>query len=116
MSEAPTAVLTLDLGTSATKAALWRGDELVALARAPIATAHPQPGWAEQDPDEWWTSVVAACRGVRALAPSDYESIDAIGFSAARETFALFDAELRATHRGDRLVGRPRRSRCRRPR
>ena len=39
--------------------------------------------------------MVAACGGVRALAPSDYETIDAIGFSAARETFALFDDELR---------------------
>src|SRR2546429_8682679 len=23
---------------------------------------HPRPGWAEQDPDEWWTSLVAAVR------------------------------------------------------
>ena len=60
------ASLTLDLGTSATKAALWGGDELVGLARAPIATVHPQPGRAEQDPDEWWTSVVVACRELRA--------------------------------------------------
>ncbi|TMD33410.1 MAG: xylulose kinase, partial [Chloroflexi bacterium] len=25
---------------------------------------HPRPGWAEQDPDEWWTSLVAAVRDV----------------------------------------------------
>ena len=92
---APGVVLTLDLGTSATKAALWRGGELCALARASIATVHPQPGWAEQDPEEWWSSVVAACAEVRATAPSDYSMIRAIGFSAARETFALFDEELR---------------------
>src|SRR5256885_8190927 len=24
---------------------------------------HPRPGWAEQDPDEWWASLVAAVRG-----------------------------------------------------
>jgi sugar (pentulose or hexulose) kinase len=95
VSQAPTAALTLDLGTSSTKAALWRGDKLAALARAPIPTVHPQPGWTEQDPDEWWASVVAACDAVRALAPSDYEAIDALGFSAARETFALFDDDLR---------------------
>ncbi len=91
MPRAPEVVLTLDLGTSATKAALWRGAELRALARAPVATAHPQPGWAEQDPDDWWTSVVHSCVELRANASSDFERIEAIGFSAARETFALFD-------------------------
>jgi xylulokinase len=113
VSQAPTAVLTLDLGTSSTKAALWLSDSLGALARAPIATGHPQPGWTEQDPDEWWASVVTACAAVRALAPSDYETIGAIGFSAARETFALFDDDLRALTagivwsdgRGDRDAG-----------
>ncbi|HLZ57937.1 MAG TPA: FGGY family carbohydrate kinase [Ktedonosporobacter sp.] len=25
---------------------------------------HPRPGWAEQDPDEWWSSLVAAVRAV----------------------------------------------------
>ena len=57
MPPEPGAVLTLDLGTSATKAALWRGPRLLVLARAPIETAHPHPGWAEQDPADWWTSV-----------------------------------------------------------
>ena len=27
-----------------------------------FATRHPRPGWAEQDPDEWWSSLVAAFR------------------------------------------------------
>jgi xylulokinase len=85
------AVLTLDLGTSATKAALWRGAELCALARVPVTTTHPQPGWAEQDPNDWWSSVVESCAELRAIARVDYETVDAIGFSAARETFALFD-------------------------
>jgi xylulokinase len=86
--------LTLDLGTSATKAALWSGAELVSVGRAPIPTEHPRPGWAEQDPGCWWSSLVDACRAVRADAPELYEAIDAVGFSAARETFALFDDDL----------------------
>jgi sugar (pentulose or hexulose) kinase len=25
-------------------------------------TRHPRPGWAEQDPDEWWSCLVASSR------------------------------------------------------
>lgn len=77
--------LTVDLGTSATKAALWDGPELLDLVRAPIETAHPRPGWAEQDPESWWQSVVDA------LAQLPAGDVDVIGFSAARETFVLTD-------------------------
>lgn len=88
-------VLTLDLGTSATKAALWGDDGLVAITRGEIRTAHPRPGWAEQDPEDWWLSVVDACTQLRDDVREEYDRIDAIGFAAARETFAGFDDELR---------------------
>ncbi|MBM3671315.1 MAG: hypothetical protein FJW86_03905 [Actinobacteria bacterium] len=87
-------VLTIDLGTSATKVALWSDDVLAAFARAPITTVHPAPGLAEQDPEEWWASTVAACAEVRAAAPDPFSRVEAIGFSAARETFALVDEQL----------------------
>jgi xylulokinase len=88
-------VLTLDLGTSATKAALWDDDDgLVAIARAEITTSHPRPGWAEQDPEDWWLSVVDACAQLRRDARPQYEQVEAVGFSAARETFAGFDDDL----------------------
>ncbi len=88
-------VLTFDLGTSATKAALWSDDELLALARSPLATTHPEPGHAEQDPLDWWRSVVDSCARVRAAAPGRFSEVSAIGFSAARETFTLLDDDLR---------------------
>jgi xylulokinase len=93
-------VLTLDLGTSATKAALWGDDGLITIARAEIATAHPQPGWAEQNPDDWWSSVVEACATLRIDAPGEYATIHAVGFTAARSTFAGFDADLRPVGQG----------------
>jgi xylulokinase len=87
-------VLTLDLGTSATKAGLWSDHRLAALARVPIASAHPEAGWAEQDPTRWWSSVVNACAQVRAGAPDAYAAVCAIGFAAARESFVLVDSAL----------------------
>ena len=93
-------VLTLDLGTGATKAALWDDEGLLGITRCPLATEHPRPGWAEQDPHEWWTSVVDACAELRAELPDEYAAIDAIGFSAARETFAAFDDDLRPLSTG----------------
>ena len=44
-------ILTIDLGTSATKAALWSEDGPSAMGRAPVDVEHPRPGWAEQDPE-----------------------------------------------------------------
>jgi xylulokinase len=90
---APT-VLTLDLGTSATKATLWADGTVVGPARAPLTTLHPGPGRAEQDPSSWWTSVVDACATLRGQDPDAYAAIDVVACSAARETFALFDATL----------------------
>ncbi len=77
-------ILTIDLGSSATKAALWSEEGLVASAKAPVTVEHPRPGWAEQDPEEWWTSTVAACTQL----PEDERlQVDAVGFSTQRETF-----------------------------
>jgi xylulokinase len=87
-------VLTLDLGTSSTKAALWSGPELVELVRAPIPTEYPRPGLVEQQPEGWWQSVADACAALRDAAPSEYARLDTLGCSAARETFACFDSSL----------------------
>ncbi|MGA8371902.1 MAG: FGGY family carbohydrate kinase, partial [Acidimicrobiales bacterium] len=55
-------ILTIDLGTSVTKAGLWDAGGLVALGRAPLVTFRPDVGRAEQDPASWWTSIVEAVR------------------------------------------------------
>lgn len=57
-------LLGIDLGTSGLKAAMFdaaTGDAL-ASATASYPLAHPQPGWAEQDPEDWWQACVTAVR------------------------------------------------------
>ena len=85
-------ILTLDMGTTMTKAALWSDDGLVAVGRAALTTTHPAPDRAEQDPASWWASVVEACAGARAAAPQAFAAVGAVGFSAARQTLVLVTA------------------------
>ena len=90
-------ILTLDLGSSGTKVALWDPDPpagqagLTAWSGYPVVTAHPGPGRSEQDPDAWWTSLVAACGAVRARAPEAFAAVDVLGCTGARQTMVLVD-------------------------
>ncbi len=87
-------VLTLDLGTSTVKAALWRGHHLLGLERASLLTVHTQPGFAEQEPASWWEATLEACAALRAVTVADFAGIETVAFSSARETFGCFDADL----------------------
>jgi xylulokinase len=86
-------ILTVDMGTSATKVALWDVVGLVALATAPLTTRHPGPGLAEQDPQTWWPSVMSACAELRAAVADRWESVEVIGCTGARQTVAAVDAD-----------------------
>jgi xylulokinase len=102
-------LLTVDLGTSATKAVLWDHDGPVAMGRAELPTFHPEPGFAEQDAEDWWSSMLDACAQVRAQAEKHFLELTAIGFSTARETFVPVRADGHALGRAllwsDRRAG-----------
>ncbi|WP_101911314.1 xylulokinase [Marasmitruncus massiliensis] len=58
-------LLGIDIGTSACKAAAFTTDgKVLAQATENYKVYYPQPGWAEQDPEEWWRAV---CRAIRAV-------------------------------------------------
>ena len=85
-------ILTLDLGTSRVKAALWESDGLVDLAEAALHTTSPAPGASEQDASTWWDAVVGACAALGARALGRLDGVEAISCTGARQTFGLFDA------------------------
>ena len=60
----------------------------------------PEPGWAEQDPVGWWTSVVVACAEARASRPEAFGAVDAVSCSAARQTFVPVTRRGRAARPG----------------
>ena len=57
-------LLGIDLGTSGVKAALFAADDgrVVADAFFDYPLSHPNPGWAEQDPADWWQATLSAIR------------------------------------------------------
>jgi len=58
-------LLGIDGGTEAVRAALFTIDgELVGFGRSPHPTRHEHPGWAEQNPTDWWAALAIAVRQV----------------------------------------------------
>jgi len=86
-------ILTIDLGTTVTKAVVWDASGPVSTGRLALTTSHPAGGRAEQDPGSWWRSVLAACATARAAAPAAFDAVGAIGFSGARQTFVPVAAD-----------------------
>ncbi len=84
-------ILGLDCGTQSAKACIWdREGRCVARASAPLSVSAPHPGWAEQDPAEWWGSARAAI--AQAASSIDATRLVALGIAFQRETFTLADA------------------------
>lgn len=84
-------VIGLDSSTRGTKAIAWDPHgRHVAEGRAPIALLNPAHERYEQDPDDWWTSAVAALRGC--IASIDVGRLEGLAISNQRETLAFLDA------------------------
>src|SRR5713226_7050517 len=93
------ALLGIDLGTTGVKAALFAADDGHVLSSAFVdyPLMHPHPGWAEQNPDDWWQATLTAIRGCLAggvrqprIASTD---IRGVGLSGQMHGVVLLDAE-----------------------
>src|SRR3954465_1227028 len=63
------AIFGLDVGTSSVKGlAVDEHGEVVALAEHAYGFDTPQPGWSEQDPEQWWQGTQAVLAELRAKA------------------------------------------------
>ena len=94
------ALLGIDLGTTGVKAVLFGADDGRTLSSAFIdyPLMHPQIGWAEQNPEDWWQATVTAIRtclvgGVRNnVQPED---VRGVGLSGQMHGVVLLDEENR---------------------
>ncbi|MCJ7543698.1 MAG: xylulokinase [Phycisphaerae bacterium] len=87
-----TCYLGIDIGTSGTKALLMDASaQVLAAATAPHELSSPQPGWSEQDGDNWWQATVQAVRQVIAKAAIDGKTVAAIGLSGQMHGLVITD-------------------------
>ena len=82
--------LGLDVGTSGVKAVLVSpSGDVRASATTPLALSTPRPGWAEQDPIDWWEASIASIRAVRAQAAD--ATIASVGISGQMHSSVFLD-------------------------
>ena len=89
-------LLGYDIGSSSIKAALINADTGKTISRVQHPaiememTAH-QPGWAEQEPEDWWNSVCIATKKILSETGIDPTSIKGIGIGYQMHGLVLID-------------------------
>jgi xylulokinase len=92
-------LLGLDIGSSFVKAALVDAATGAPVARASaphreMAIAAPRPGWAEQDPADWWDNAVAAARAAIGRSGLPGTAVAAVGISYQMHGLVVVDRRL----------------------
>ena len=86
--------LGMDVGTGGTRAVVVDATgkaDCRCIERACARFATPHPGWAEQDPEDWWRAAQEAIRGALAAAPEPHQPIAAIGLTGQMHGAVLLD-------------------------
>jgi len=91
-------LLGYDVGSSSVKASLINAETGMALATAyhpkkEMKISAPKAGWAEQDPDQWWSNLILATNDVLQSAEIDPSEIGAIGIAYQMHGLVLVDKD-----------------------
>ncbi|MHC4997060.1 MAG: xylulokinase, partial [Planctomycetota bacterium] len=75
-------LLGIDIGTSGTKALVCdTKGKVLATATVEHGISAPHPGWSEQDPNEWWSTVIASTKAVLKKARKKTGACKGVGLS-----------------------------------
>ncbi|MDO6458026.1 FGGY family carbohydrate kinase [Celeribacter halophilus] len=93
-------VLGIDIGTTSTLGLLLEvgtdiRPKVRAVASRPVRLSSPRPGWAEQDPQEWWRNLCALVPDLLAKAGAEADNIAAICVAGMLPAVVLLDSESR---------------------
>ena len=94
-------VLSIDQGTTSSRAIVFRDDiSVAAVAQQEFPQHFPASGWVEHEPEDIWSSTLATCREALAKAKLAAKDIAAIGITNQRETTLVWDRTTgKAIHR-----------------
>ena len=86
-------LLGIDVGTGGTRALLIdeRGAVIASAIHEHVPFASPKPGWAEQDPADWWQAAQHAIRAVLAKSNTSPDEIKGIGLAGQMHGAVLLD-------------------------
>jgi FGGY-family pentulose kinase len=85
-------LLGIDFGTESCRAGVFDcGGRCLAAEATGYALDHPRPGWAEQDPDEWWSALARSVGKALQSAGVDAESIAGLCVDATTCTVIAID-------------------------
>jgi xylulokinase len=83
-------VVAIDIGTQSTRAALVDiHGAIIDVASSPLDLFAPRPGWAEQDPEQWWETTVRNVAAVIGRNPA--VSVAAVGVGAQMHSLVALD-------------------------
>jgi len=84
-------VVAIDIGTQSTRAALVDAEGRIRdIASCPIDLSAPRPGWAEQDPEQWWQTTVGNIAAILERNPG--ARVGAVGVGAQMHSLVAVDA------------------------
>jgi len=87
-------IIAHDMGTSANKAVLFTiYGEIAGTAKEEYAVSHPRPGWAEQNPADWWHAVCRTTRHVLKKAGVQAGNVVGITFSSQTQSLISMDGK-----------------------
>ena len=91
-------LLGYDVGSSSVKASLINAESGRSVASAfypnkEMKISAPKPGWAEQNPDQWWSNLMLATNDVMQSAEIDPSSIKSIGIAYQMHGLVLVDKD-----------------------
>jgi xylulokinase len=82
--------LGLDFGTSSVKGVLIDPKQkIVATASAPLKVSRPQPGWSEQNPEDWWKACNIVVKTLGKMKPKAIAAVEGIGLSGQQHGATL---------------------------
>ncbi len=87
--------LGIDVGTGGTRAVLVdeTGQVVASASSEHAAFRTPHPGWAEQDPEDWWRAAQEAIRDAISQAPEPKQKISAVGLTGQMHGAVMLDKD-----------------------